>query len=383
MNRYTHYIGLFLIGMIALSSCQPVSSKRNSALKPKGAAPSVAQKAPSQGAPTQEDEHTPQQTFNVDSTSQVPSKRKIPTLREQLEKVQQQQDQTFTKLDEVQKEVLSLKQSVEDMRANISMQSAAPKKSTKPIAGEPKESAPEQLLQEEKPSASAKKSTTFPDFPKQQGKKPVSREILPDNVAENSDEEVVEAPKKITKPKTVKKKVATAKPKQQVVEEDVLPEERSIASSDKSKIAKSAPVKETSKEKESPKPTTVSAEKNPVQDDYTKALDLFSKKKFSEAATLLSAYSNTTKNATQQANAVYWMGESYYGMGKYDEAIKNFEKVISLKSATKSDDALAMIGESHVKRGINAEAKKAYEKLIAEYPKSEFVPRAKKMLQKL
>jgi TolA-binding protein len=79
----------------------------------------------------------------------------------------------------------------------------------------------------------------------------------------------------------------------------------------------------------------------------------------------------------------YWLGESHFGLNQYDKAISYFDKVLKSGSASKKDDAMIMIAEAQVRSGKINEAKKMFNSFITVYPQSQFVPRAKKMLQQL
>jgi len=79
----------------------------------------------------------------------------------------------------------------------------------------------------------------------------------------------------------------------------------------------------------------------------------------------------------------YWLGESHFGLGQYDDAIAYFQKVISSKNADKKADAFIMIAESNIRSGKVNEAKKVFTTFINNYPNSQYIPRAKKMLQQL
>lgn len=82
-------------------------------------------------------------------------------------------------------------------------------------------------------------------------------------------------------------------------------------------------------------------------------------------------------------NCQYWMGESYYGMRKYNDAIEHFRAVLDYKKSEKKDDAQLMIGNASAAMGDSAGAREAYNKLITSYPASPLIPKAKEKLAKL
>ena len=50
-------------------------------------------------------------------------------------------------------------------------------------------------------------------------------------------------------------------------------------------------------------------------------------------------------------NCQYWIGEAFYAMGNYYQAIAEFQKVLPLENSNKSNDAQLMIGISLIKAG--------------------------------
>lgn len=75
-------------------------------------------------------------------------------------------------------------------------------------------------------------------------------------------------------------------------------------------------------------------------------------------------------------NCVYWIGESNFGLKRYDEAIRNFGEVLNYEWSNKKDDAQIMIARSYARSGNLARAKEEYQKLIDTYPASPYKDRA-------
>lgn len=50
-------------------------------------------------------------------------------------------------------------------------------------------------------------------------------------------------------------------------------------------------------------------------------------------------------------NCQYWIGEAYFAMGNYYQAIAEFQKVLPIENSNKSNDAQLMIGISFIKAG--------------------------------
>jgi TolA-binding protein len=451
--------GMILLCLILLQSCQPVSTKK-SASKTKSKNPSSSLTKSDSVLPNgktlpkdeQDEKHSSKVALTSDS-SELSAKRKIPTLREQMEKVQAQQSITNTKLDSLQMEVLSLKNDIAELKTKpISQPTSVPESQIKPRTTKTKKSTPslkgESIQMEESANSNSKnqQDELFASDTKRsdtksadKSKKSNSGLILPDNEGTASPNEMADKKKQSTKQnsdiilpdneqenqsnKEAKKRptiVREIKP-DGMTEEDIVDD---ISSSKKLKsssakrtttknqsvrqmaksqnmdagvaeISKSSsktssevppPVKETPKEQ--PKESVVDAPNSTTANttgsaSYNTALALFAKKQYSEAINLLSEITSKEKSGATVANAYYWMAESYFGMGKYADAIKNFDKVLELKSPQKSDDALAGIAEAQAKNGNTTEAKKVYQRLLSQYPQSDYVAQARKRLQQL
>lgn len=119
-----------------------------------------------------------------------------------------------------------------------------------------------------------------------------------------------------------------------------------------------------------------------TESDFNIAMTSFAKSDYQDAIRRLSKISETEKSPSLVIDSQYWLGESYFGLKQYEKAVSYFKKVLSAKSS-KQDDAQAMLGESLIRSGQVQEAKAAFQTLIQNYPGSEYVPRARKMLQQL
>ncbi|MFN3268990.1 MAG: tetratricopeptide repeat protein [Candidatus Kapaibacteriota bacterium] len=79
----------------------------------------------------------------------------------------------------------------------------------------------------------------------------------------------------------------------------------------------------------------------------------------------------------------YWKGEALFYKRDFVKAIECFQKVLSTPGSRKKIEAQIMTAECYTKLGKLKEAKREYQKFIEEYPFSEYVPRAKRMVQQL
>ena len=111
--------------------------------------------------------------------------------------------------------------------------------------------------------------------------------------------------------------------------------------------------------------------------------DAFSSKKYDEAITKLEEIVETLKSQDERGEAHFYLGESYFATSNYISAITHYKKVIEIERAKQKDKAQSQIAESYIKKGDINSAITAYSQLIKNYPKSRYIPKAKKMLQQL
>lgn len=122
---------------------------------------------------------------------------------------------------------------------------------------------------------------------------------------------------------------------------------------------------------------------NIQSNEFNIAMNYFSGKDYNRAINILTGIVEKEKDAGIRANCDYWLGESYFGLRQYTDAIKYFIKVLDSGFPEKKDDAQIMIAESQIRSGKIPDAKVSYQKLIEKFPESEYIPRARKMLQQL
>ena len=116
---------------------------------------------------------------------------------------------------------------------------------------------------------------------------------------------------------------------------------------------------------------------------YESALAAFRKRDFTGAIQGFQALLDGNVRTDLADNCHYWIGESYYGMKKYKDAIDEFRKVLDYKGSEKKDGAQLMIANACSAMGDKAGAKEAYSTLISTYPVSPLVQKAKEKLARL
>jgi len=132
-------------------------------------------------------------------------------------------------------------------------------------------------------------------------------------------------------------------------------------------------------------PTTTVAVAGPLSElkiRYQEALNEYKKRNYETAIRLFERLLQGYPNTNLSDNCQYWIGESYYGLGNYDQALVEFEKVFSYANSNKADAAQLKIGLCYLKLGKKEQARKAWERLLQKYPNSEYANLARRYLAK-
>lgn len=117
--------------------------------------------------------------------------------------------------------------------------------------------------------------------------------------------------------------------------------------------------------------------------DYENALKLFNQRKYIDAAALFRALVESDPEHKLADNCRYWLGECYYAQRQYGMAVAEFEKVLTYANSGKADDAQLKIGLCYLQAKKYPEARQELNRLMAVYPMSEYVVRARKILDSI
>ncbi len=146
---------------------------------------------------------------------------------------------------------------------------------------------------------------------------------------------------------------------------------------------KTKPKKRSSKKyKESSQLTPIET-KNKTKDDIKNVQSIINSKNYQAAIQKLNNLINKTKDPIKITVCNFYLGESHYGLKQYDKAIDYFRKVLQNGNTDKNDDAQFSIAEAFYKLGNIKEAKREYKIFVRNYPKSEKIPDARKILQQI
>ena len=120
-----------------------------------------------------------------------------------------------------------------------------------------------------------------------------------------------------------------------------------------------------------------------AQMEYENGLNMQRQRNYQEAVSIFMGLLNTGAPEGLESNCHYWIGEGYYGMKQYKDALTHLEQVLGYTRSTKKDDAQLMIANCYSRMRDKERAMQEYQKLIDQYPASPFVQRAKDALAKM
>lgn len=108
-----------------------------------------------------------------------------------------------------------------------------------------------------------------------------------------------------------------------------------------------------------------------VAGTYQRAMTALKAGQHEVAAKLFRALALQFPDHDLAPNAMYWLGETYYGRYKYSGAIPVFQQVTErYPKSGKAPDALLKLGKCHERMGKIDEAIAVYERVIREFPDS-------------
>ncbi len=119
-------------------------------------------------------------------------------------------------------------------------------------------------------------------------------------------------------------------------------------------------------------------------DSYHEALRALVRKEYAQAQRLFTALLKQTHlHPVVRAYVHYWLGEIAFAQQRYQQAIEEFQRVLEARLIAKMDDALFLSAEAALRMKDIPKAKKFYQQLVTQFPASPYTPRARAMLQVL
>ena len=117
--------------------------------------------------------------------------------------------------------------------------------------------------------------------------------------------------------------------------------------------------------------------------EYQSGMDAFHNREYKSAISIFEGLLQQSTSHCYADNAQYWIGESYFAMGQYREAIVAFEKVFTFKFSNKNDYAQFKIGQCYFKLGDKQKARNEFQTLLDNYKRPELLDRAKDYLAQM
>jgi tol-pal system protein YbgF len=141
--------------------------------------------------------------------------------------------------------------------------------------------------------------------------------------------------------------------------------------------ATAAPATELTRDK-------VSGESEAAKRDYEEAWRLLERKDYRVAVARFKDFLKKHPNSDYADNAQYWIGESYYALKEFDQAILEFDAVRrKYPKGDKVPAALLKQGFAFAELGDKVDARLILQELINRYPQSQEAVKAKQKLKAL
>ena len=128
-------------------------------------------------------------------------------------------------------------------------------------------------------------------------------------------------------------------------------------------------------------PSTPGVDPFAEQQAYQSAFDLLKSGRYEDAAAAFEQFIADFPAGSYADNARYWLGETYYITRRFEPALQEFQRLVSMHpNSQKLTHALLKMGYTHDELGNKAEAERVLGDLIERYPNSAAAGLARKRL---
>ena len=116
---------------------------------------------------------------------------------------------------------------------------------------------------------------------------------------------------------------------------------------------------------------------------YEEGLANYYNKNYDEAISLFRHLLEEYPTHSLASNCQFWIGESMFRMGRFDDSVGELLKVLRFDRSLKKDDAIFYLGRAYLNVGSGQKAKNAFNRLVNDYPTSDYVADASSYLNRL
>ena len=117
---------------------------------------------------------------------------------------------------------------------------------------------------------------------------------------------------------------------------------------------------------------------------YDRAVDQFNQAEYADALSSLNEFVLTGPEPDYMDNALFWMGECLYGLGRYTEALGFFQRVVSeYPDGNKVPDSLLKEALTYERLENDSRAREILATLVETYPTTDAADRARQRLRDL
>lgn len=103
---------------------------------------------------------------------------------------------------------------------------------------------------------------------------------------------------------------------------------------------------------------------------YYEGYELYKKKKYISAIKHFQKMLDDSKTSNLSDNCQYWIGMSYFNLGKYKQALIEFDRTLIFQGTNKREDAIYMMALTYEKLDEPEQARQIYVRFMAEFPTS-------------
>jgi len=120
------------------------------------------------------------------------------------------------------------------------------------------------------------------------------------------------------------------------------------------------------------------------QQNYDAAFALLQGRKYDEAASAFETFLTQFPTSPRADNAVYWLAETHYVRGQYNDALPVFRRVIDeYPQSDKVPDALLKVGFSQIELGDRTAARTSLQEVMRQFPDTTAARLASQRLDRL